>query len=82
MVTISHFHTLPPIILPTFRKGHTSHHQTQTVNRAFGYLSVILAPFGTVFGYFWFNKSGNPYYACMSVVNEKSCSESSVTMLI
>jgi len=26
----------------------------------FGYLSVILASFGTVFGYFWLKKSGNP----------------------
>jgi len=27
---------------------------------SFGYLSVILAPFGTVFGYFWLKTSGNP----------------------
>jgi len=30
MFTISHFHTLPPTILPTLQKDHTSHHQTQT----------------------------------------------------
>jgi len=30
--------------------------ETQTV---FGYFSVTLAPFGTVFGYFWLKKSGN-----------------------
>jgi len=26
----------------------------------FGYLFVIMAPFGTVFGYFWLKESGNP----------------------
>jgi len=31
--------------------------ETQTV---FGYLSVILAPFGAVFGYIWLKRFGNP----------------------
>jgi len=31
----------------------------------FGYLPVILAPFGTVFGYFWLKKSDNP--VCVEV---------------
>jgi len=48
-----------------FEKGHTTvewarwRHQ-RNANRVFGYLSVSLAPFGTVFGYFWLKTSGNP----------------------
>jgi len=55
MITIAHFHTLPPAILPTCKKVilRLSEHgdviiETKTM---FGYLSVILAHFGTVFGY-------------------------------
>jgi len=28
--------------------------------KVFGYLSIILAPFGTVFAYFWLKECGNP----------------------
>jgi len=52
---------------PTLQKGHTTvewtwwrHHRNAN---AFVYLSVILAPFGIVFGYFWLKKSGNPVLA-------------------
>ena len=34
--------------------------QQQNANGVFGYTSVILAPFKTVFGYFWLKKSGDP----------------------
>jgi len=66
------FHTLT--ILPTLHKGHTTvewiwwcHHRN--ANRVFGYLSVILAPFGTVFGYFWLKKSGKwqPWFSLLPV---------------
>jgi len=58
-------HALPPIISPTLWKGHVTVESTwwrphRNTNRVFGYLSVILAPFGTVFGYFWLKTSGNP----------------------
>jgi len=66
MVTISHFHTLPPTNLPILQKGHTTVEWTwwrkhENANRVSGYLSVILAPFEQcVCGYFWFKRSGNP----------------------
>jgi len=52
-------------ISPTLQKGHTAVERTwwrhhQNANRAFGNLSVILAPFGTVFGYLWLKTPGNP----------------------
>jgi len=53
-------HTLPQTISPTVQKGPTTvewiwWHQQPNANRAFGYLSVSLGPFWTVwvFGYFW-----------------------------
>ena len=56
-----------------FAKGHTTvewtwwrHHQN--ANRVFDYLSVILAPFGVVFGYFW---SKNYHCHCGTIVDNK-----------
>jgi len=49
-----------------YGKGHTTiertwwRHHRKTNNIVFGYLSVILAPFRTLFGYFWLKKPGNP----------------------
>ena len=75
MVTISHFHTLPPTIFCQLAKRSNCadewtwwrHHRN--ANSVFGYLSVILAPFGTVFGYFCLKQSGNPVHNRCHLLN-------------